>query len=260
MKYKFIFDENFESNVFLNLTTEELGVVLSTVIGKHNALFFGYKPERLITAIKKLSSGQGGYIIADDESLTAHDISFFNYHFVTKVGEGTIIVPNINSNKSMLFYDTLRIASENNTRKCNIVVYDTDEPNMSDEYYRLFLENFDIVYKCKEVVPVEMGVEAIPMGVSLKEARSRLKSTLEYRRGLDSGKYYSGMFTSIDTYWSTCECYKKFSKLREVDGVMSKVQAKKFMKVARSISDIRQNNLTTVSDLDSAMNLYYKAV
>lgn len=247
MKYKFIFDENFEKNMFCNLTTEELGVVLATVIGKHNALFFGYKPERLINAIKKLSAGQGGCIVADDGSLEAHDIGFFNNRFVKKVGEGTIIVPNINSNKSTLFYDTLRIASDNDTRKCNIVVYDTGEPNTGDEYVRYFLENFDIVYKCKE----------LPLtGISVKDARSRLKSTLEYRQGLDSGNYYSGMFSSIDPYWSTIECYRKFLELCEID----KVQATKFMKVARSISDIRQNNLTTTSDLDSSMSLYYKVV
>ena len=247
MKYKFIFDEGFESNIFLNLTTEELGVVLATVIGKHNALFFGYKPERLINAIKKLSSGQFGYIIADDESLTAHDISFFRSHFVTKVGEGTIIVPNINSDKGTLFYDTLRIASENDNRQCNIVVYDTDEPDTDNEYVRLYLENFDIVYKCKDFDTT---------GISLKEARSRLKSTLEFRQNLTSGKYYSGMFTSIDTYWSTTECFNKFSELYSTDSV----HAKKFMKVARSISDVRLKINTSVSDLNSAMNLYYKAV
>ena len=246
MKYKFIFDKNFEENIFFNLTSEEFGVVLATIVGKHNALFFGYKPERLINAIRKLSDRQRGCIIADESSLVCHDISYFNKHFVDPIGEGTIIVPEIN-NKSNLFYDTLRLASYNDNRKCNIVVYDTDKPRMSNDYFKEFIENFDIVYECKNI---------IPSGLSVKDARSKLKSTLEYRSGLASGKHYSGMFTSIDTYWNSVQCYKMFLELCEID----KVQATKFMKFARSISDIRQNNLTTVSDLDSAMSLYYKAV
>lgn len=54
MNYKFIFDKDFSEKYMIELSQEELRVVIATVLGGHNALFYGYKPERLVNAIKSL--------------------------------------------------------------------------------------------------------------------------------------------------------------------------------------------------------------
>ena len=53
MKYNFVYDKEFRGR-FAELSKEEIMVVLSTIVGHHNAIFWGYKPERLVNAIEKL--------------------------------------------------------------------------------------------------------------------------------------------------------------------------------------------------------------
>ena len=55
MNYEFIFDKDFSEKYMIELSQEELRVVIATVLGGHNALFYGYKPERLVNAIKSLT-------------------------------------------------------------------------------------------------------------------------------------------------------------------------------------------------------------
>ena len=55
MNYNFVFDEDFNEKYSLDLSDKELKVVIATVLGGHNALFFGYKPERLLKAVKLFS-------------------------------------------------------------------------------------------------------------------------------------------------------------------------------------------------------------
>lgn len=55
MKYKFVIPPNVASKM-LDLSEEEVRIVLATVIGHHNAIFWGYKPERLANAVRCLSN------------------------------------------------------------------------------------------------------------------------------------------------------------------------------------------------------------
>lgn len=54
MKYKFVMPPNLAPKMF-DLSEEEVRIVLATVLGHHNAIFWGYKPERLATAVRYLS-------------------------------------------------------------------------------------------------------------------------------------------------------------------------------------------------------------
>ena len=54
MKYKFVYDESFLAENQLELSPREMRAVIATIVGKHNAIFYGYKPERITKAIKKL--------------------------------------------------------------------------------------------------------------------------------------------------------------------------------------------------------------
>ena len=54
MKYHFVYDSNIAEKNFALLSEEELSVVLACAIGGHSAMFYGYKPERLINTLKLL--------------------------------------------------------------------------------------------------------------------------------------------------------------------------------------------------------------
>lgn len=54
MKYHFVWDENFLGNQMFELSEREKNIVIATIIGGHNAIFTGYRTERLVKAIKLL--------------------------------------------------------------------------------------------------------------------------------------------------------------------------------------------------------------
>lgn len=244
MKYKFVYDKGIEELFNIELSSEEWGIVLATIVGKHNAMFFGYRPERLVNAIKKLS--ECICVVADSKSLVHHDYGFFRDHFVNAVeGKGTIFVPYINT-KSTLFYDTLRLAASDDEREYNIVVYDTNKPVVGgDAYYDAFLKHFDIIYECKE---------SNVFHTSLTDMKCKLDGIKHYRRSLHSGSYISSKFEVIEQYWVHNDCYFKYRALSKENPNL----ALKYMRVARSISDIRINCMTSLTDLDDAIRIYYK--
>lgn len=58
MKYNFIYDESFLNNSKFELSLEERMIVSIIVTGGHNAIFYGYKPERLVNAIANVVSNR----------------------------------------------------------------------------------------------------------------------------------------------------------------------------------------------------------
>lgn len=54
MKYKFIYDEDFIDNSYIELSEEEAKIVLITLAGGHNIMLTGYKTDRLVKAISLL--------------------------------------------------------------------------------------------------------------------------------------------------------------------------------------------------------------
>lgn len=242
MKYKFVYDNDFIEGQLLDLSEEEFGLCIATVLGNHNAMFFGYKPERLIKAIKKLVSIKEKYIVADLESTKHDDIGFFTSAFSNEVGKGAVIVPVINS-RSELFYDTIRLASDNEDRDCQIIVYDTQAPRNNSHNFKEALENFDIIYECKEHPSANKTVANL---------RNSYKDAYEYKIQLNSGKFVTGKFMRIEDYWCFSDAYFRYNHMEGLKYVNRKI-----MKVARSISDIRHHGLTSQSDIDSAIKLYY---
>ena len=242
MKYKFVYDNDFIEGQLLDLSEEEFGLCIATVLGNHNAMFFGYKPERLIKAIKKLVSIKEKYVIADLESTEYDDIGFFTRAFSNEVGKGAVIVPEIN-NRSELFYDTIRLASDNEARDCQIIVYDTQAPRQNSHNFKEALENFDIIYECKEHPSADKTVANL---------RNNYKDAYEYKIQLHSGKFVTGKFMEIEDYWCFSDAYRTY---RRMEG--PRYVTRKIMKVARSISDILHHSLTSVTDIGSATKLYY---
>lgn len=53
-KYKFVYDTDIDEKL-CHLSLDEIKIVLAVVLGKHNAIFYGYKPERLVKAISRIN-------------------------------------------------------------------------------------------------------------------------------------------------------------------------------------------------------------
>lgn len=241
MNYKFVYDNDFIKSQLLDLSEEEFRLCIATVLGNHNAMFFGYKPERLIKAIKKLVSIKEKYVVADLETTKHNDIGFFTSAFSNEVRKGAVIVPEIN-NRCELFYDTIRLASNNKDRACQIVVYDTKSPRTDSRNFKEALKNFDIIYECKEQPSADK---------TLTDLRGMYEDAYGFKIQLTSGRHVTGKFMEIEDYWCFTDAYSKY-KCMEGPGYVTR----KIMKVARSISDILQHSLTTVEDIDSAIKLY----
>lgn len=77
MKYKFVYDADFIAKNNLCLSEEEVRIVLATVLGQHNAIFWGYKPERLAKAVSCLSDN--GILILNDIGLDKQQYLMNNF-------------------------------------------------------------------------------------------------------------------------------------------------------------------------------------
>ena len=52
MKYNFVFDESFLNNKMFDLSQDECDIVRAVITGGHNICIRGYRPERIVNAIK----------------------------------------------------------------------------------------------------------------------------------------------------------------------------------------------------------------
>ena len=62
MKYNFIFDKEFLGNRLFNLSVSEFELIRVIINGGHNACIRGYKPERIVGAIKAIMESRGPVI------------------------------------------------------------------------------------------------------------------------------------------------------------------------------------------------------
>ena len=106
MKYNFIFDEGFVENFHLELSDEEIKVVFATVLGGHNALFYGYKPERLSKAVKLFSETQNVHIEKTSNDITLEKFcgggSELSKGSVSRADGGILVMDNLNEYKSSI--------------------------------------------------------------------------------------------------------------------------------------------------------------
>lgn len=231
MKYNFVYDTDFlEKNRFY-LSKEEVEVVFATVVGKHNAIFYGYKPERLVEAIKKLTSfnpfvetseassvgkkyeeSQGGILhIKDFDSWSLIDQQYiYSFTLNDKDRLSQSIVTTINNPLETVVPDVIN--------------------------------NFDIIYMCKDnhKYPYQKG-----------RLSNKYKRVYDYHSSLLSGCFVTSTELKVDGYWLKRDAYSYLCKLTDTDPVI----ARKVSVVSRSVSDCRHNNLTTMDGVCTAENL-----
>lgn len=236
MKYKFVYDKAFLQMQSLDLSEEEIRIVLATIVGQHNAIFYGYKPERLVNAIRKLI----GYIpfieVSSPISCTTlagrcvnavHGIAYIRQmdsfdkdcldllvSNTTNVGRGAQYIATVSSNPCVTVCDSLR-------------------------------NNFDIVYYCKDTERSDR---------TTTEIKKKLKRAIEYQHGLDSGTYPAGLYRkdALKSWWFGKALYQRFCEMDRED----KVMPFKYLKVTRSLADIDNFSNPRESHWEEAERLY----
>lgn len=232
MKYNFVYDKEFRSR-FAELSKEEIMVVLSTIVGHHNAIFWGYKPERLVNAIEKLC-----------------DCPFVNVKedgYVEKANGGVLYTPTLDS-FDMERQNDIYAISQNGVKKLQVVATcDMGVPAV--KIIPNLLGNFDIVYECKKS-------EVDNMSTTWDKLRDKVNRAIRYRGTIHSGKHITSDFTMVKTYWNRMSFQERYISAKEKNENL----ALKIAKVARSISDITDESMTTEFEWDIAKTWYDEGV
>lgn len=224
MKYNFVYDTDFLENNCTYLSEEEKRVVYATVVGKHNAIFYGYKPERLIEAIKMIASANPFVEMPSPPAYTELCKSNGGIAYLKDfdswgiVGQQYLYPFSINDKeRSTQFIAT---ATEN---PLNVVV-----PDM--------INNFDVIYECKDDVKIKR---------TSWNLKSSFRHVVDYHHSLHSGKHVTSTELEVNNYWL---CNDAFSYLIELTK-RNPVTARKVAMVSRSISDCNFDSLTGMGDI-----------
>ena len=228
MKYNFVYDTDFLAKNVFNLSTEEVDIVLATIIGKHNAIFYGNKPERLVDAVKLLS----------------HSESFVEQKLFSGIDEGLQ-----NAKEGIMYlkdFDVWSIIEQqflyshtvNDPMRFTQFIA-TTAYNPSEVIVPNVLNNFDIIYRCKK------GENHI---CSRERVSTKLEEITKYHNTLHSGKCITSTELKLEGYWLWNDAYSYLRKLGETNPVI----ARKVSMVSRSVSDCKRNSLTTMDDIRTA--------
>ena len=228
MKYSFVYDADFVEKNALFLTREEIDVVFATVVGMHNAIFYGHRPERLVDAVKFLS----------------HSEKFVEQKLFSDIEIGLE-----NSKKGIMYlkdFDVWSIIEQqflyghtlNNGSRCTQFIATTSN-NPTEVVVPDVLDNFDIIYKCKE--------DEKPL--CYKESLlTKLDDIIDYHNSLHSGLFITSTELELDGYWLWNDAYLYLRELGKTNPVI----ARKVSMVSRSVADRRKNSLTSMNDIHTA--------
>jgi hypothetical protein len=230
MRYKFTYDKAFLDANLLNISSEEVKIILATVIGNHNAIFWGYKPERLADAVKRLSNIGSIQVFSDNcDSLMYTDTDSLYY------------LKDLNKYDS----DTLKrieMNSVNNTRQSQFIA--TIEGTPTELLDKGLLKNFDVIFKCTDDNKPEVFISTL---------RDDIRRAKRYRNNWASGEYITGRCDNPYEYWYSSEALDGYKACKYAHG---NDIALKYLKVARSIADIKGDSIAYKTDLLMARSLY----
>lgn len=236
MKYKFIYDDAFLESRLVELSCEEIRVVLATIIGQHNAVFYGYKPERLVNVIKKLYDTKKPWV---DVPCTTSVGKIYS-DLLPQGDGGVMCFDNIDYNTITQQSELTPIASDT-----HVQFIATLRGNPWSTIPGGLHDCFDIMYECKPQGFSKVDIYSVKKGID---------NAQEYRKTLLSGRYITGKLTNLDSfeYWyngSVFEYYKNSCNA-------NRIKALKISKVSRSLADIDLSSLVEQEHLEEAIKLY----
>ena len=230
MRYKFTYDKAFLDANILNLSSEEVKIILATVVGNHNAIFWGYKPERLADAVKRLTNIGSIPVFSDNSDSLMYSDSDSLYY-----------LKDLNKYDS----DTLKriaLSSVNNTRYSQFIA--TMEGTPTELLDKGLLKNFDVIFKCIDRSKTEVFISTL---------RDDIRRAERYRSNWVSGNYITGRCDNPHGYWYSAETLFSYKVCKYAQG---NDIALKYLKVARSIADIEGNSMAYKTDWLMARSLY----
>ena len=232
MKYNFVYDTEVLESMSNILSEDEIKIVLATVIGKHNAIFYGYNPERLIKAIKRITDTTK---FVEQNAFCDVDAGLY------KSMGGIMYLKDFDVWKTMeqqfLYGHTLNAP----IRTTQFIATVSGIP--SNNIVPDVLNNFDIVYRCKEYCQTLTSNEKL---------LHKLESGIRYKDRLRSGDYTTSTELGIESYWLDCDAYYYVKRTEE----NNPVYARKIALVARSLSDIEHVARTELEQLQEAETFY----
>lgn len=225
MKYNFVYDTDFFEKNSLYLSEEEKDVVFATVVGKHNAIFYGHNPERLVNAVKFLS----------------HSERFVEQKSFSDIETGLVI-----ATKGIMHlkdFDAWAIAEQE-----FLYGHTKNVPNRSTQFIAttthtpfavmspFIIDNFDIIYKCEDndIQPYLRG-----------NLENMFKGVLNYRGSLRSAHYITSTELEVKEYWLWKDAYEYLCNMQKSCPVI----AHKVAVVSRSVSDCRKISCTNMDDI-----------
>lgn len=293
-RYNFVYDDGFFEKAFVQLSLNELKVVMATVLGGHHAIFYGYKPERLANAVKILRMDPDTTPFAEvpyTSSLEKLCGGGEDLHkgLVSEADKGFLYAPNIND----LTYAELSILSVvmkekrihlsragNNithnadfqlvatSASCNCGGLDSDSQSCicsRDTLKRWWnksksiTERCAIFYKCvKNDQKVSQSVAKLKKDIELAWYNHKEFLNYEY---IERGYYPTKnceLQHSNHVHFSG-QAKDLYRDLKE-HGKYSEETLLNFARVARTFADIAGHSLTYVNDLNDARILYNNCV
>ena len=281
MKYNFIFDKEFDKNNLFELSEMERFVVLATILGGHNAIFYGYKPERLIKAIKALRENFSTF---EEVPLTTSIVGFcgggpnLSKGYITKADGGYLymkdlldfrtsvlqmaVVP-MREKKINLCRDGLAVQYPADfqliatTRTCDCGNYlTTDKVCLCSarsvrQYWnkgKSIIEKCGIVYFCKE--------DDTRCNFSRDELRTKLSICWDFHvKKSYLGSKKNQEIDSVEQVEFTSEAKELFSDLRKTTSYSEEILLN-IAKVARTLADINRHSLVFARDVMYAKKWY----
>jgi hypothetical protein len=230
MRYKFTYDKAFLDANLLNLSSEEVKIILATVIGNHNAIFWGYKPERLADAVKRLTNIGSIQVFSDncDSFMYSDSESLYYLKYLNKYDSDTL--------------KRIEMNSVNNTRQSQFIA--TMEGTPTELLDKGLLKNFDVIFKCTDDNKPEVFISTL---------RDDIRRAKRYRRNWASGEYITGRCDTLYSYWYSTEAWDRFISYKRIH---NENIALKLAKVARSLADIEGCSMSYVSNWLMAKSLY----
>lgn len=230
MKYNFVHDADFLEKNFIYLSVEEKEIVFETVVGKHNAIFYGYKPERLIKAIKKLT-GDNPFVEISSLPTDAER---------HKAKDGVVYMKDFDS-WGIIDQQYLYSFSRNDKeRLAQFIATATENP--LNTVVPDMINNFDIIYECKKGDQNHYAKWYI---------NTTFREVYEFHRSLHSGKSVTSTELEVANYWLFDDAYSYINKLAKNNPVL----ARKVAMVSRSVSDCNFESLTDMGDVRIAERL-----
>ena len=231
MKYNFVYDTDFIEKNILCLSAEEVDVIFATVIGKHNAIFYGYKPERLINAVKFLSHSER---FVEQKLFSDIEIGLEN------ATEGIMYLKDFDVWKIIeqqyLYSHTL-----NDSNRCTQFIATTTH-NPFETVVPDIINNFDIIYMCKEGDKNTYNKNKLATGYNY---------VYKFHNSLHSGRFVTSTELELENYWMTDNAYEILCEKRKNNSVITR----KVAMVSRSVSDCKHHTLTSKEDISIAERL-----